>query len=146
MSDKSYTTYKSYIRKFDFAEAQFDKLPLEVFQADVSELSPMDRAILDGIKFQMTVSKYNERYQKVKYNIKSQISNLKSFRFVITNTAHNITPLGQCRTSSFVFDTEIRLIRNFVAIPLFLFLLISLTYYANVNLHLGMTFLTNMFA
>ena len=29
MSDKSYTTYKSYIRKFDFAEAQFDKLPLE---------------------------------------------------------------------------------------------------------------------
>ena len=55
------------IRKFDFATAKFEELPKEVFRLDRKTLSPMDRAILDGIKFQMAVSKGNEIVQKINY-------------------------------------------------------------------------------
>ncbi|KKQ81712.1 MAG: hypothetical protein UT06_C0056G0002 [Candidatus Woesebacteria bacterium GW2011_GWA1_38_8] len=60
-------SYKNYIRKFDFATAKFEELPKEVFRLDRKTLSPMERAILDGIKFQMAVSKGNEIVQKINY-------------------------------------------------------------------------------
>jgi len=98
------------IQNFDFAEGEFEKLPRSIFQIDPRTLSPMESAILDGIKFQMLVSKTNNMMQYVNYH-----SIIRSISFGVT-----FTIIG--------------------------FFIISLTYYANVNLNLGMSFLTEFFA
>lgn len=98
------------IQNFDFAKGKFEKLPVDIFQTDPKTLSPMELAILDGIRFQMLVSKANNMMQYVNYH-----STIRSVSLGAT-----FTIIG--------------------------FFLISLTYYANVNLNLGMSFLTEFFA
>ena len=107
MSNKS---YKSYIQSYNFAKAEFENLPNEIFQTSTKTLSRTDRAILDAIKFQMTVSKANNMMQRVNYSNTLSMAS-KGITFAIL-----------------------------------WFFIVSLTYYANVNLNLGMDFLTAMFA
>lgn len=98
------------IKDFDFAKGEFEKLPKGIFQTDPRNLSPMEMAILNGIKFQMIVSKANNMIQNINYN-----NTIRSVSFGVTFTIIS-------------------------------FFLVSLTYYANVNLNLGMSFLTEFFA
>ena len=98
------------IQNFDFAKGAYKKLPKSTFQIDPKTLSPMEHAILDGIKFQILVSKANNMMQYVNYR-----STIRSISLGVT-----FTIIG--------------------------FFLVSLTYYANVNLNLGMSFLTEIFA
>jgi hypothetical protein len=122
-----------YIREYDFAKGKFDSLPPEIFQANPETLSKMDRVILNGIKFQMMVSKYNEWYQKVNYNIRN-----------IKHTGTNWSIAGEHRIVPAF--SGLNPVLSCVLIPILGFFLLSLTYYANVNLHLGMNFLTELFA
>jgi hypothetical protein len=98
------------IRNYDFAEADFDSLPKDLFRMNLKNLSKMDQAILDGIKYQITISKANMIYQYINYR----------YMFRTVSTGITFTVIG--------------------------FALLSLTYYANVNLNLGMKFLTDLFA
>ena len=128
------------IRNYDFAEAKFDSLPKDIFKEGSKNLSKMDQAILDGIRFQMTISKYNDVYQNIKQYIMIQESRFKIQDFSFMNHEsliinHNLLEIR-----------SIRLISNFVLIPVVAFFLLSLTYYANVNLNLGLNFITNLFA
>ncbi len=138
-------TNKTYIKNFNFAEAKFETIPPEVFQTNPKTLSSMDRAILEGIKFQSMVSKYNDMMQNTIYKV-------KNLRLKILDTELN--PIQHLNYSSLLTYQSInwleikskRVIRNLLVVPLFLFILLSLTYYANVNLNLGMNFLTELFA
>ena len=107
MSEK-YT--KKLIKEYDFAKAEFESLPEEVFNTCPKNLSYNERVILDGIKFQMIVSKANIMSRNINYNI------------IIHSLSAGIT------------------------LAVIGFFLLSLTYYANVNLHLGLNFLTEIFA
>jgi len=98
------------IHDYDFAKAEFDKLPPEIFKISGKRLSKMDRAILDGIKYQMTISKANTINQYINYQ----------YMIRTVSTGITFTVIG--------------------------FALLSLTYYANVNLNLGLNFITNLFA
>lgn len=115
------------IISYDFAKADYDKLPSEIFKIDSQNLSPMQRAILNVIKFQIKVSNINMRYQYIKQHI--SFNNISGTQF--ESVAINQLP---------------KMIFTGTTITIVGFILLSLTYYANVNLHLGMTFLTNMFA
>lgn len=115
------------IVSYDFAKADYDKLPSEIFKIDSQNLSPMQRAILNAIKFQIKVSNINMRYQYIKQHI--SFNNISGTQF--ESVAINQLP---------------KMIFTGTTITIVGFILLSLTYYANVNLHLGMTFLTNMFA
>ena len=128
------------IHDYNFAEGRFDLLPPEIFRIKGKELSKMDQAILDGIRFQMTISKYNDVYQNIKQYIMIQESRFKiqDFSFMDHESLiinHNLLEIR-----------SIRLISNFVLIPVVAFFLLSLTYYANVNFNLGLNFITNLFA
>lgn len=101
---------KDLIHEYDFAKAEFNNLPKEVFWDDPKNLPYEEQVILDGIRFQIMVSKANELYQYINYyNIKRAVS-----------TGVTFTIIG--------------------------FFLLSLTYYANVNLNLGIRILTELFA
>ena len=98
------------LRDYNFAEGKFESLPGNVFRMDPNLMSRTDRAILEAIKFQMTVSKANNMMQRVNYSNTLSMAS-KGITFAIL-----------------------------------WFFIVSLTYYANVNLNLGMDFLTEMFA
>ena len=67
MTNKTYI--QNNIRTYNFAEAKFETLPPEVYELDRKTLSPMDRAILDGIIYQKNISKYIEGYHTAKQYI-----------------------------------------------------------------------------
>jgi len=118
--------YKKVIRSYNFAEEEFKFLPSEIVNVDEKKLSPMDRAILEGIKFQITVSKANSVYQNIK-----NVINIHDSQFTIRKLINHQTLTFTVGGASFAIAA---------------FFLLSLTYYANVNLHLGMNFLTDLFA
>lgn len=99
-----------HIKNYDFAKAEFEIFPRELFKINKRALSHMDRVLLDAIKFQMTISKANNMIQTANYN--------NIYRTVSAGITYTV--IG--------------------------FLLVSLTYYANVNLNLGINFLTELFA
>ncbi len=158
----SNTTYTTNIEKFNFAEAKFDDLPPEIFQTDPGTLSPSDRVILDAIKFQMTVSKANAVMQKVNYDIikqktligkqiagiRDQLSGTKNYELRIRNYVFDVGS-DMLHNSYFIIQTPAQLVQTVysgVAFTIILFVFVSFAYYANVNLNLGMNFLTNLFA
>jgi hypothetical protein len=59
---------KKIINNYDFAKADFDNLPKDIFQINRNKLPEDDRVILDGIKFQLMVSKANNISQYINYS------------------------------------------------------------------------------
>jgi len=154
--------YIKIIKNYDFARAEFDKLPSDIFEVNLKNLSKMDRAVLDGIKYQMTISKYNGIYQSTKQYITDSVFHIQysifNIRYSLLDIRHSIFNIRysspDIRHSIFhirysIFDIQHSLPRFALAGATFAvagFFLLSLTYYANVNLNLGLKFLTDLFA
>lgn len=138
-------TYKTYIqnkiRTYNFAEAKFETLPPEVFSVNPNTLSSMERTILEGIIYQKNISKYIERYQTTNQYITNRVQDLRSMIYELNFKTQEFLDL-----KSYIVNRFSRFAFAGITYTIVGFLLLSATYYANINLNLGMDFLTEFFA